>query len=314
MSADGRAAGGAGLRAVYEVLDRVGVVARRVRAVGSPSADENANWHVWPVAGERSVLRRYHRWATAEELAYEHRILDRLADAGWTVPHALCAPIEHEGRWFCLTAFVPGRPRNIETVAQRRQRVIDLARLNLALRPLAPAIGQRPGWRAVHEGATVHAQIDWSAGIAALCHEHPRLADWAQRASEATATELARLGAGELPVTLLHGDFTESNVHYKGTALAGVVDFALAHLDSRPFELAIARTYRAPEMRDPYREEIRRCGWPLTELEEDAIEPIDRAFRVDMVAWQIHAGAHAGRFDIEMIERQLRRTGVAALA
>jgi hypothetical protein len=49
-------------------------------------------------------------------------------------------------------------------------------------------IGQRPSWRAVHEGRTVHVQIDWSAGIDALADEHPRLADWAQRAAEASAT------------------------------------------------------------------------------------------------------------------------------
>jgi hypothetical protein len=37
------------------------------------------------------------------------------------------------------------------------------------------------------------------------------------------------------------------NVHYRRGRLAGVIDFGLAHLDSRPWELAVARTYRAPE-------------------------------------------------------------------
>ena len=202
---------------VHDVLNRLGIGPRRVRAVGSPGSDENGNWHVWPLAGKRIVLRRYRQWATGADLAYEHRILDQLADARWTVPHALGAPIEHDHRWFCLTAFVPGRPRTNETAAQRRQRGIDLAHLHLALCPLATETGQRPDWRALHEGTTVHVRIDWSAGIAALADEHPRLAECAHRAAEASATELTRLGAQDLPPTLLHGDFTESNVHYKGT-------------------------------------------------------------------------------------------------
>jgi Ser/Thr protein kinase RdoA (MazF antagonist) len=122
MSADANVPG---LEFVHQVLDRLGVGARRVRAVGSPASDENRNWHVWPRDGERTVLRRYHRWATAEDLAYEHRLLDQLADTGWTVPRALSAPIEHDGRCFSLAAFVPGRARINETVAQRRQREID---------------------------------------------------------------------------------------------------------------------------------------------------------------------------------------------
>lgn len=62
------------------------------------------------------------------------------------------------------------------------------------------------------------------------------------------------------------------------------------HLDSRPYELAIARTYRAPEVIDAYRDELTRHGWPLSALEEAALGPVYRAFRVDMVAWLMEHG------------------------
>ncbi len=70
----------------------------------------------------------------------------------------------------------------------------------------------------------------------------------------------------------------------------GVVDFAATHLDSRPSELAIARTYRSPEVIAGYRERLKQLDWPLSELEDAAIEPMNRAFRVDMTAWLLEEG------------------------
>lgn len=54
--------------------------------------------------------------------------------------------------------------------------------------------------------------------------------------------------------------------------------------------------------------ELERIGWPLSDLEVAAIDPIYRAFRVDMVAWALHDGLEDGSFDSAMIERQLQRT------
>ena len=298
---------------VWPVVEALGIRARRVRRVaGGHGGDGNANWHVWPVAARRCVLRQYHARATVDELDYEHAVTRRLAAAGWTVPEPLGAPLQWQGRWFCLTEFVPGRARRQESPPEGRQRGADLARLQLVLRPLADSLGQRPRWRAQHEGTTVHTDIDWDTGLAALADEAPRLAAWAADAAESTAAELTRIGASALPVTLVHGDFAEWNVHYDRSRLAGVLDFGLSHLDSRPYELAIARTYRTPEVWHGYREELAHQGWPLSELEEASIEPIHHAFRIDMVAWQLDEGRRTGHFDTDMIARQLERTGFCA--
>jgi homoserine kinase type II len=186
-----------------------------------------------------------------------------------------------------------------------------MARLQIAMRELVPELGQRPGWRPQHTATTVNADICWRDCIDALSAAHQGLAEWAEAAAAATAAELAAIGADELPLTLIHGDFASWNVHYVGAELVGVIDFGLSHLDSRPYELAIARTYRAVEVRDGFRDELARVGSPLTDLEERAIEPIQRAFRVDMVAWALDAGLRTGRFDVEMIESQLARTGTS---
>jgi aminoglycoside phosphotransferase (APT) family kinase protein len=83
---------------------------------------------------------------------------------------------------------------------------------------------------------------------------------------------------------VIHGDFmADQNVRYDGDRFVGVVDFAVAHLGSRPYELVPARCYRAPELLPGYREETRRQEWPLSEVEEAALLPVRRAFRLAAV-------------------------------
>ena len=297
---------------VHRVLDLLGVGVRRFRRIGEHVAKEgNANWHVWTAGSQRSVLRRYHSWTTPEDLEYEHTVLRFLVAAGWKAPAPLAGPLEHQGRWYCLTSYVLGRARKKATAAERHQRGRDLAKLQMALRPLSGTIGQRPRFRALHEAIPAHRDLDWAGGIEALASQSSDLADWAERARAAAIDELQRLGAADLPVTLVHGDFAEWNVHYQRARLVGVVDFAMTHLDSRPSELAIARTYRSPEVIAGYCERLKQLGWPLSELEDAAIEPMNRAFRVDMTAWLLEEGRRLGRFDTDMIIRQLERTEVA---
>jgi homoserine kinase type II len=259
--------------------------------------------------GQRAVLRRYHRGASPEELGYEHAVLGYLAGAGWAVPEPVGDPVCHDGLWYCLTRYVPGRPAARENPAQRRRRGRDLARLHLALRDLGQRVGQRPGWRPQHSAITAQSGMDWQACVRGLMSVSPRLGAWAQAAAGETRAALAAIGAGALPVTVIHGDFAEWNVHYRHGQLAGVIDFGLAHLDSRPFELAVARTYRAPEAIDAYRGELTRNGWPLSTLEDAAITPLYRAFRLGMAASELDHRLETGDYDLAAIERQLSRTG-----
>jgi homoserine kinase type II len=270
----------------------------------------NGNWLVTGPGGRPAVLRRYHPGAAPAELAYEHAVLGHLAAAGWTVPEPLSEPVRYEGWWYCLTRHVPGRPARPEGPVQRRRRGRDLARLHLALRGLGARLGQRPGWRPAHTTVGAYDGLDWQACVRGLTAASPRLGAWAESADRQARGALAAIGADELPLTVIHGDFAEWNVHYEGGRLAGVIDFGLAHLDSRPYELAIARTYRAPEAAAAYRAELARGGWPLSPLEEAAVVPVYRAFRLGMAAWQVSDGLAAGRLDLAAIERQLSLTGV----
>jgi homoserine kinase type II len=292
------------------VLDVLGLRSPRITVLKDVPA-QNGSWLVETRAGERRVLRRYHLRATEADLSYEHSVLRYLADAGWVVPAPVGDLIHYHDAWYCLTRYVPGTASAEHTVTQRRRRGRDLARLHVALRGLGEQIGQRPGWRAQHTGVTVHTGIDWETCVRGLMTVSPRLGSWAYDAAAQTRDALAAVGADDLPVTVVHGDFAEWNVHYEHDRLAGVVDFGLTHLDSRPYELAIARTYRSPETIDAYRAALAGHGWPLTELEAAAIEPVYHAFRVDMAAWHMEDGRATGHYDLAMIERQLSRTGYA---
>jgi Ser/Thr protein kinase RdoA (MazF antagonist) len=290
------------------VLGVLGLAPRRVLALKDVSR-QNASWLVEVPGGTPVVLRRYHAGATEEDLRYEHAVLRHLADSGWVVPDPLGELVGHAGLWYCPTRYVPGKPPARESVGQRRRRGRDLARLQVALRGLGERIGQRPGWRPQHSAVTAHTGIDWAACVRGLTKASPRLGSWARAAATQTRGALAAVGAANLPVTVIHGDFAQWNVHYQRGRLAGVIDFGLTHLDSRPYELAIARTYRSPETVDAYRAELARAGWPLSDLEEAVIGPLYGAFRVDQTAWQLSDSLRTGVYDLPAIERQLARTG-----
>jgi len=293
------------------VLSVLGVRPGRVVALSDVPLG-NGNWLVETAGGERFILRRYRPQTTRPDLAYEHAVLGELAGLGWVVPAALGEPVCWQGRWYCLTRYVPGAPVRAEDAGQRGRRGRDLARLHLALRGVAERIGQRPGWIPQHRAVTVCGADRWEERVRGLASVSPRLASWARAAATQAHESLAALGAAGLPVMVVHGDFAEWNVHYDRGRLAGVIDFDLTHVDSRPFELAIARAYRAPEMAAAYRAELAACGWPLSELEEAAVAPVYRAFRVGMAAAEMEDGLDTGDYDLAMIERQLSRTGTAA--
>lgn len=294
-----------------QALSLLGVRPRRVVELSDVPLG-NANWLVETADGQRLVLRRYHYRTTPEDLAYEHAVLGHLAGLGWVVPAALGEPVRWQSRWYCVTRYVPGVGVRAEDSGQRRRRGRDLARLHLALRGAAARMGQRPGWRPQHSAVTVYADDHWEERVRGLAAVSPRLAGWARAAAAQTRQSLAAVGARDLPVMVVHGDFASWNVHYDGERLAGVIDFALTHVDTRPFELAIARTYRAPEMIDAYRAELAAGGWPLSELEEAALTPVYRAFRVGMAAAEMEDGLVTGVYDLAVIERQLSRTATAA--
>jgi Ser/Thr protein kinase RdoA (MazF antagonist) len=181
------------------------------------------------------VLRRYGPWHSLDDVAYELRVLERVAALGWPVPLALTPPAQVGPHIWGLFRYLPGRPRRPRTDAalrtEQRARGRLLARLHADLAGLTD-LGQRPGWRrreAVLDpwphGPSVEEVIEArvAPGDASVMLEY---------AGRARA-RFAALGAAQLPAVVVHGDLIGSNTLYARGVLSGVLDFDLTHLDLR---------------------------------------------------------------------------------
>jgi Ser/Thr protein kinase RdoA (MazF antagonist) len=113
-----------------QVLRSLGFEAQRIRLV---SHRENAHWIADGAAG-RVVLRRYGPARSLDDVAYEHRLLRRLAAREWPVAPPLDPPLTSGGFIWCVFPYLPGRrpsPRSPNgMVAEQRKRGRLLAQLH----------------------------------------------------------------------------------------------------------------------------------------------------------------------------------------
>ncbi|HET6743485.1 MAG TPA: phosphotransferase [Kribbella sp.] len=270
---------------------------------GDAESAGNGNWHLWTRGGEHLVLRRYHLLHTESDLAFEAQVLDHLAGRGWVVPALVAPPIRYDGRLWSVTRFVPGKPHENETRAQRTERGAILARLHAALGGLE--LGKRERFFRTADLDAMGEFQQWDRGIELLRDRRPDLAEEAVRAMRHAKRLVVEHRLLELPQTIVHGDFASWNLHFHDDGrFAGVIDFGLCHQDSRAWELVIARVHQAPELVDGYQ---RATATPLTDRELAAIEPLQVVLRVLMVMAALWDGQRSGTFDEAMITDQLEK-------
>lgn len=289
------------MTALADVVHALGLEPTRLEPTrpGDEDSVRNGNWHLWTTEGEHHILRRYHLLRTEEDLTYETRVLDHLTARGWCVPARIAGPIQYDGRLWAVTRFVPGQPHQDETAAQQAERGEVLARLHVDLRDLD--LGSRPGFFQAADLDAMGEFQGWDRGVDLLREQRPDLADRAVQAMHGAKELVQEYDLLGLPQTIVHGDFASWNLHFDDDdRLAGVIDFDLCHLDSRVWELVIARAQ--PDMLAGYQ---RAAVEPLADHELAAIEPLRVVFRVLMVMAELWNGRQAGRFDEVTVDRQL---------
>jgi Ser/Thr protein kinase RdoA (MazF antagonist) len=236
----------------------------------------NANMH-WLVSGvsglpedERAVLRRYGPWRSEAEVAYELRVVERVAAMGWVVPRPLSAPVRVGRHLWCLFSYVPGTRRRVhadwsEREAQRSRGRL-LAELHADLATIAD-LGQRPGWLRRDEvlgprsdGPTVEEAI--SAGV--VKEDATVMLAFAARAKR----RLEALRTARAPLLVNHGDLNGSNVLYRNGQMSGIIDFDFTHLDFRAADFAWTWRGRNDDFVYGY-EEVTR----LSAAERDMLAP-----------------------------------------
>ena len=284
----------------------LGLHVTRIRRVSKADAHGLGarHWHVWTADNRRLVLRRAAWVRTVPEVEYERRVLRHLSRLGWKVPRPV-GGIHLDSRarvWTCAT-HVGGR-RWGDSGKEQRARGVLLARLHAALGELTQVAGQRPGWAAEPDLERSPAMTAWNQGLEALAGIQPDLVRPIREALGRVRGELHDIDMSAWPRTIVHGDFTTSNLRRP----AGVIDFDLCHLGTRPWEFAIARCQRSPLVIDGYRDEALRLGFPLSREEEAGVPPCYRGLKVLMIATELHTGLVSGHFDIPMIETQLEKT------
>jgi Ser/Thr protein kinase RdoA (MazF antagonist) len=286
-----------------DVVAALGLDAERLEPT-RPGDDEsagNGNWHLWTRDGERHILRRYHVLRIESDLAYETKVLDHLTARGWCVPAKVAGPIRYDDRLWAITQYVPGQPHKVETAAQQGERGELLARLHADLRDLE--LGARPGFFQAADLDAMGEFQSWDRGVDLLRKQRPDLADRAVQAMSEAKELVVECDLLGLPQTIVHGDFASWNVHFDDDGrLAGVIDFDLAHPDSRAWEFVIARLDLAPALLEGYQ---RATADPLGRAELAAIGPLQRVLQVLMVMAELWNGQHGGRFDEGMIVRRL---------
>ena len=212
-------------------LRGLGYPGKVVRVLGG-----NANMH-WLVEGSqgRAVLRRYGPWRTEAEVAYELRVLERVAGLGWVVPRALGEPARVGRHLGCLFSHLPGAPRRVQAEAsvraEQRSRGRLLAQLHADLATLSD-MGQRPGWVLRDEvlgDRSDRPTVEEVIRARVQAEDAAVLLEYAERARQ----RFEALQGERSPVLVNHGDLIAGNVLYRHGQLSGIIDFDFAHLDYR---------------------------------------------------------------------------------
>jgi Ser/Thr protein kinase RdoA (MazF antagonist) len=243
---------------------------------------------------------------TLPEAAYELALIEHLWNRGWDVPAPLSAPVEIRGRVFTLHRWVDGRPLNPSPAADAARGAM-LARLHAELLGQRDRLGQRPGWQVLPWLERLVDSASWTDGMRLLSTADRSLAEAVQAAAERSLAEIDAQALAELPMFLLHGDFADWNVLGLGSTPRGVIDFGLAHLGIRPWELAIARVHRAPGLLDGYRPEAARLGIPLTPEELEWLPAVNRALRIEAIHSAFSDALINGPEGVALVRRQLER-------
>ncbi|MFN8508536.1 MAG: hypothetical protein U0547_13385 [Dehalococcoidia bacterium] len=206
-------------------------------------------WAVCREGGDRFVLVRHPGGWTGDALAYGERLAAVLRDGGWPIAERVAGGAGGE---FALYRAGAGEPDDRTSAARQRVRGRLLARFH------ADAAGfgdreQRPcAGRAWELDVFVRpAAESFNALLAEFDREHHELAWALRRERYRNLRELARLGYGESPSTVIHGQFGGPGLRFEAGALAGMPGLERARRDSPAFDIAAAVAMGCGEAREP---------------------------------------------------------------
>jgi Ser/Thr protein kinase RdoA (MazF antagonist) len=223
-----------------------------------PNTRRNRNLIVHTNRGKK-ILKLYRDdWQTST-ITFEHSILGRLAELGFSAPHLLSTLdgltwLNLENQNYCLFEFIEGRnyssnflvrPHRVQMMGTSGR---TLARLHKQLAGFLPEGQHHLGYKSYSEGR--HRDIDWhiekvkefSDRSGRIGNPEEKLyASWLVEHSSQLLEEMIGLDEiltlVDLPRIVIHGDYGLHNLIYQGLNKAIPVDYELSRLEWRMSDL-----------------------------------------------------------------------------
>jgi Ser/Thr protein kinase RdoA (MazF antagonist) len=283
---------------VRAITGNWGVSARRVIRLGG---DRNVHWIVHSPEGQ-FILRCYRHDRDSAAISYEFAVIGYLASKGWPVAEPVGPVSVWNGRTFALFPRLSGQAsRSPERTSGQNRRGALLGHLHGDLGSLQ--LGQRAGWSRLDEFIQTAAE-PLIRNAEARLRDLPALRDVFVRHTVSTHRTLTAC-PGDLPRSVIHGDFAPWNLLWRDSRLTGLIDFDDVRLDLRAVDVAIARRRDREEVVAGYQSR----AW-LADEEYVLLAPLWRAYTLKFVADLLRAPALTSRVNtaLQWCARQLEET------
>lgn len=237
------------------------------------------------------------------ELAYEHGLIQRLADRVPEVNAPLVGDdgstfISLDGRLVSVFPFVPGRRGDRRSDRQRESAAEVLARMHAAGLELGP-VEPRPGQPSLRD-LDWRSNWMWDLDLALSVSPWPRLqGEWEELGAFVGSLEGLLFGP-------IHSDYYPGNVIVRRGRVCGVIDWDYARPDWLAWELARStwefakdkRTHALrPERAAAFLSAYRAAGGPVPATEEALLIPFMRCVRLEEILHHLTERARNGRWD-----------------
>lgn len=239
------------------------------------TATQRPRAHYWEVVAgnKRYFLKRFHDWYPVDSIHYTHSILAHLFEEGLPVPRVIA---DKRGTNYCegadsvwaLYAARDGHQASENDWMWGRPKAAEmLATLHAALETCTPEGSSFQPWNAWSLETVDRVLESWQSAV-----ELPD--DLLGFVRDRLATRYFGDLYPQLPKQVVHGDFTQANVLWRGESssatISGALDFERAHDDTVLFDFAWGLGDRRPPLLRATVAAYHR-GRPLSAIEREAL-------------------------------------------
>jgi len=200
----------------------------------------NANVTIETAEGRYFLKRRNAKYSRREFVAFDHRLMEHLHEAGVGTPLAIRSRqgerwLERDGYVYELFPYRPGGPHDRQSAAQVAEAGRRLAAFHRASRQFAAPPGKE--WPRYHDPRLIREGVDTIAGPL-----RERLSgtdfDYLQAQIQRLECEFPAERYDGLPKLVIHGDYHPGNLKFEGDRITGIFDLDWATVQPRLLDLA----------------------------------------------------------------------------